>query len=186
MALNGFAADLLGTMRSLFHVDGPKGPQIAASNSDLGPCLETLLPDGSTYTIHRGADPLLPNDFATKGYVDAAAAPNTQKLIRFTVDLADVSSVLAIPQGAIITRATVKVVTQYSIGATVTLGFAGGLAAYMDVAQSDLVTPTNSFYFNEQDTEMTSGVDEVVVATVAGAPAVGQCIVSVTYAMPGA
>lgn len=185
MAQDTFA-QLLGTMRDLFHFGGPKRALIAGRTGDtLNQILETRDENDSAFAIHRGADPVGPNDFTTKQYVDAVAAPNAVKSIRMNIGTAAAySSTESIPANAVIMRASVKVVTPYDNSADITVGSTLVPAAYMASGDSDLSQPADTFYIVDQDTLQT--LASTVEVAVSNTPTAGTATVTVYYSTPAA
>lgn len=164
-------AGIVGT----FFTWGPTGPGVNAN----GAALETRNNANAAYAVHRGAPPVGANDFVTLGGLPGAAG--AVSCIAVTPGTAaTTTSTTQMPAGAVVVDCRLAVSTPYSGGATIEVGIAGTLAAYMGTADND--AQLDGTYDVPQQTAV-AGLSAVVV-TVGGAPGAGVCQVLVFYVVP--
>ncbi len=188
-----------GTIETIFQV-GLGGPQLKKS---AGAALDVRDNADAAYAVVRVATPAGNQDASTKAYTDAGDAASVAtseaytdaavagisvagvvREIRMALALAGTTtSVTNIPANAIVNYVAVKVGTQYSAGATVSIGQTGSLALLMATTDS-LLQSTDTF---EVSCDVPWGAGALpVVATLAGAPAAGAGFVFVRYTVPNA
>lgn len=113
-------------------------------------------------------------------FVQSAGAGGAEQEVRFDLGLVDGASDFVLPAGARVTDAELDVTTPYSPGTTVTIGRASSPALLQGAGDND--PEVEALYGRHQDTAW--GTAAAVVATVAGAPAVGASAVIVRFTMP--
>ncbi len=186
-----------GTIETLFQI-GLQGPQLKKSS---GAALDVRDNADGAYAVVRVAAPVGGQDAATKTYTDTGDAASVAtseaytdaavagistagvvREIRMPLALAaTTTSATSIPANAVVNYVAVKVGTQYSAGATVSVGQTGSLALLMATVDN-LPQSTDMF---EISCDIPWGASALpVVATIAGAPAAGAGFVIVRYTVP--
>jgi hypothetical protein len=99
------------------------------------------------------------------------------QVVRFLLGTATGQSGTALPDQAIVLRASLDVTTPYTGGTTITIGHAAATTAYQLAADNDPTTP--GLYEVDQDTTVTPATR--VLATVIGGPVAGAAEVIVEY-----
>lgn len=158
----------LGT-RVLFTVTFNPNGLLPGNAGDLA--IRTDAPNGGIYVNTDGA--LAWNDLGATG----PARP-----IRVPVgNVAGVyDSATAIPAGAVVINAQIKVDTAYDGGATITIGTPAAPGAFQGVGNN--VPSSTNLYLNAQQTDVAA--PGVVRVTLGGAPTVGAAVVLVEYVVP--
>lgn len=95
------------------------------------------------------------------------------------------TSVTVIPANAVVVKTTVTVVTPYSGGATIDVGYSGSLSALSASASNDNI-PTAAGDYNNAAPVVWAGTPQAVVVTVGGSPGAGAGFVLVEWANPSA
>ena len=158
------------------------GQQYTVQNNTTGGQAITIIgPSGTGVDVPNGATVSVVCDGTNFNPMSGGAAtPGQVFAIRIPVGTATVSSTAVIPLNAIILRAYLKVTTNYSGGATISLGTAANASLFMTTAQN---TPTvANLYDNPQDT--VNGTTDPLLVTVAGSPGAGVAVACVEYAIP--
>ncbi len=188
-----------GTIETLFQI-GLQGPQLKKSS---GSALDVRDNADGAYAVVRVATPVGGQDATTRAYTDAGdvasvatseaytdtavagiSVAGVVREIRFPIALgATTSSATSIPANAIVNYVAVKIGTQYSAGATVSVGQTGSLALLM--ATTDSLPQSTDMFEVSCDVPWGAGALPVV-ATIAGAPAAGAGFVIVRYTVPNA
>ena len=113
-----------------------------------------------------------------------AASTGALRVERYAItNVADQDSVFTIPANARILSCWVQVVTPYSAGGTISVGYTAALTAIMTTTLND--PQSAAIYVNDQDTAW-DATARVVKTTVAGAPAAGAGFVVVKFTSPNA
>ena len=113
---------------------------------------------------------------------DIGSVTGPIRTVRYAItNAADQDSVFSIPANARILDCWVEVVTPYSAGGTISVGYVAALTEIMTTALND--PQTAAIYSVEQDTAW-DAADRVVKTTIGGAPAVGAGFVVVKFTSP--
>jgi hypothetical protein len=118
---------------------------------------------------------------------DIGSVTGAIRMIRYTItNAASQDSASTIPASCRVVRSRLEITTPYSAGATISIGQAGALAAFMATTDNDPVAATaNDAFEVPQDT--VSNVSALVIrTTIAGSPAAGAGIVTIWYVSPNA
>ena len=137
-------------------------------------------------TITFKADSLYVWDTTAVAWVNAGGSQmsGVERTIRFPItNAASQSSAAQIPANAIVLDRYINVTTPYSAGATITMGQTGS-AALLQATTDNLATVAGEYHVSQEVAWGASAL--AVLVTVAGAPAAGVGVVSVTYAVPDA
>ena len=163
-----------GTQLSFFEIGGPTGPGINAN----GAALEVRNSANAAFAVMRGADPVAANDFVTLESLATVKGP--VNLVKVNVGLTTTASTAILPAGAVVRRVFLDVTTGYTAGATISVGAAGSVSAYMTTAQN---SPAVIDKYEVSDDP--ASVNAAVLVTLAGTAAtVGACVAYVEYAVP--
>ena len=113
---------------------------------------------------------------------DIGSVSGPVRVVRYAItNAADQDSVFTIPANARILSCWVQVVTPYSAGGTISVGYTAALTAIMTTTLND--PQSAAIYVNDQDTAW-DATARVVKTTVAGAPAAGAGFVVVKFTSP--
>lgn len=111
---------------------------------------------------------------------DIGSVTGAVRAIRFgIINTAAQNSVSSIPQNARVLRCRLEVTTPYSGGATISIGYAGAVAAFQ--LTTDNSPQVAAAYIVDQDTQVPTV--QTVLVTVGGAPAAGVGVVIVEFAL---
>lgn len=169
---------LSGIAGSLFQI-GFGGPKW----KNNGGALEARNPTDAGFVVVRGAAPVGADDFVTLGSLPTSTT-GVVRSIRFAITTtATQTSTALLPANAVVLRATLNVVTPYSVATTITIGQVGALTLLQ--AATDNLATAAGLYLVPQETDW-GAVALAVVATIAGAPAAGAGFVTVEYTNPDA
>lgn len=168
---------LRGTLENAFRF-GLARPQIRSTVTGE---LETRDAADAAYANHRGADPVVDDDLATKRYVDTLVTSEGVTLMRIPVGLVNVSSATSTPVGARIIQTAVKIVTPYSALATITVST--GITILNDTVSGDN-DPQNAGTYSNVDQDAGPTAAAPIDVTIGGAPAVGSAVVWLLFAVP--
>lgn len=166
---------LRGTSEVLFRFAN-SGPQLRAVFVGVGAVyLEARNAIDSAYTNVRGADPVIPDDLATKRYVDSVSGGTSgEKFI--AIDMTGTTgptktSVTVLPNGARVTSCVVTPVTAEP-GTFFTIGNSTTPNLVMDTADSDLSNTANPSAIGTQNIPWVGafGVTVFVSGTIPSAP----------------
>lgn len=179
----GYFARLAGIVGNLFQLGGAGAANTTVlANQTTAPATTTgveMRNSANTAFVNaRGLDPIVPQDFATKNYVDTSGsvAPAVQE-IRLPIALVNVSTTTSLPANSVVNSCELDITTLYSAGATITVGNSSSSTAYMGTADS---TPqVVNLYGAPQDTVNTSA--SVINVVIAGAPTTGAGFLIVRY-----
>jgi hypothetical protein len=99
-------------------------------------------------------------------------------IIQYNITTTTASSSTTLPAGAVIIATQIQIVSAYTTGATISIGYTGGTSNFM--ATTDNVPATTGIYSNwVMGTSMPSALP--VLATISGSPVAGSATVRVLY-----
>jgi len=156
-----------------------------ATTNFVGFRAPAVIPANVTWTL-PSADATVPGQMLTSNaagilsWASAGTPPGAVLAIQIPIALATVSSTTVLPAGAVVTRCQVNVgATPYNIGATISVGQTGNVAAFQ--ATSDNDPQDSNAAFNAMQTTPTANL--AVLVTITGATS-GSGNVWIEYAVP--
>ncbi len=115
----------------------------------------------------------------------AIVAPGIINTIAYVVGTsATTDSTRLLPSDGYVTSVQVKLITPYSVGATISVGQSGSVSLFAATTDINPQGTAADIYAVEQWTQAASAA--AVRVTVGGSPAAGQCVVIIKYTQPSA
>jgi hypothetical protein len=108
----------------------------------------------------------------------SVSTPGAVSVVQYNITTTTASSSTTLPSGAVIISAQLQIVSAYSAGTTITLGYTGNTTGFM--ATTDNVPGTVGIYSNwVMGVSLPSALP--VLATISGSPAAGSATVRIMY-----